>query len=331
MTPYLADPAYWTTNFPEAVMDSFRKDAEDTGIYGFPTQFTITGPFINRTLFEQAGVDVPSDVMDEPTWADWEAAAIEVAEVTGVPYAIAIDRSGHRMWGPSLSNGATFVNEDGSFTVDSPGFRATAEMLMRWHEEEITPKSVWIASSGEYAQARPDFVNGQLVVYMSGSWQIAGLANEIGTNFDWDAIPNPYGEGGSTGIPGGAVMAAMSTTAHPEEVAMVMDYLVQQDVLGEFTARTLFIPAHKGLIEAGVTYETDDANILQALDVFVGEAAKLSDEAYALQYSPIGFTLNTEIRDRLGQVLVGELTLDEAIVKIQEAVDAAYEQVYGAS
>jgi alpha-1,4-digalacturonate transport system substrate-binding protein len=329
LTPYLADAGYWTASFAEPVLNSFRKGADDMGIYGFPTQFTVTGPFINRTLFEQAGVDVPSDVMDEPTWADWEAAAVEVAEVTGVPYAIAIDRSGHRVWGPALSNGATFLNEDGSFTVDSPGFRATAETIIGWHEKEITPRGVWVESGGEYASARPEFVNGQLVMYMSGSWQIAGFAGEIGDTFDWDAVPNPYGVGGSTGIPGGAVMAGLTTTEHPEEVAMVMDYLTSEPVLTEFTAKTLFIPGHIGIAGKGVEYVTEDANVLQALNTFLAEVPKLSEEAYGLQYSPIGFSLNTNIRDRLSQVIVGEMTLDEAIVMIQETVDQAYAEVYG--
>ena len=39
------------------------------------TQLTITGPFINRTLFEQAGVAVPSDESDEVTWEEWAEAA----------------------------------------------------------------------------------------------------------------------------------------------------------------------------------------------------------------------------------------------------------------
>ncbi len=324
LTPYLPDAQYWLDNFAEPVLGSFRKGPDDTGIYGFPTQFTITGPFINRTLFDQAGVDVPSDVMEKPTWDDWTAAATEVANVTGVPYAIAIDRSGHRVWGPALSNGAHFLNADGSFTVDSPGFRKTAQMIIDWHTNKITPLGVWIESGGEYASAAPEFVNGQLVMYMSGSWQISSFSSQIGDSFEWQAVPNPWGDGGSTGIPGGAVMGAMNTTAHPEEVAMVMDYLVQEDVLGEFSARTLFIPGHKGLAAKGVDYVTDDPNVTQALGVFLAEVGKLSDEAYGLQYSPIGFVLNTNIRDRLSQVLTGEMTLDEAIVKIQEAVDQAY-------
>lgn len=323
MREYLEDPEYWEANFAEAVLDSFRLNPDDEGLHGFPTQFTITGPFINRTLFEQAGVDVPSEVMDEPTWADWVAAAEEVSEVTGVPYAVAIDRSGHRFWGPSVTMGATYLNEDGSITVDSPGFRETAEMLIDWHEREITPIEVWIGSGDQYASAKDEFVNGQLVFYMSGSWQIQSFGEQIGETFDWKAVPNPHGPGGSTGIPGGAVMAAMATTQHPEEVAMVMEYLVQEEVLGEFTARSLFIPGHIGVAQAGVDYQTDNPAVLDALNTFLAEVPKLADEAYGLQYSPLGFTLNTNIRDRLTQVLVGELTLDEAIERIQEAVDEA--------
>lgn len=321
MTDLLADPAYWEANFAEPVLNSFRKGPDDTGIYGFPSQFTITGPFINATLFEQAGVDIPGP---DATWFDWTEASVEVAEATGTPYAIAIDRTGHRFWGPALTNGATFVNEDGSITVDSEGFRATADLLIDWHESGITPVEVWVGSGDQYASARDYFVNGQLVMYMSGSWQVQAFSNDIGDSFDWRVVPNPSGVGGSTGIPGGAVIGAMNTTSHPAEVAQVMDYLVREDVLAEFTARTLFIPGHIGIAEAGVAYETDNPDVLNALNVFLAEVPKLSDQAYALQYSPIGFTLNTNIRDRLTQVIVGELTLDQAIERIQEEVDAAF-------
>lgn len=318
------DRDYWEANFAEPVLNSFRLGEDDTGLYGFPTQFTVTGPFINRTLFDQAGVDVPSDVMEEPTWDDWVAATTEVAEITGVPYAVAIDRSGHRFWGPSLSMGADYFDDDGRIVVDSEGFRDFANMFIEWHETGITPVEVWVGSGDTYSDAKDEFVNGQLVFYMSGSWQIGSFGEQIGETFDWAAVPNPYGPGGSTGIPGGAVMTAMNTTQHPEEVAMLMDYLVQEEVLGEFSARSLFIPGHIGLAESGVEYETDNASVQQALEIFLAEVPKLSDQAYGLQYSPVGFVLNTNIRDRLTQVLVDELTLDEAIERIQEAVDEGY-------
>lgn len=316
MTDMVESAEYWTSNFPTAVLDSLRAGDDDEGIYGFPTQFTVTGPYVNETLFEQAGVEIPGP---EATWDEWVEAAVEVAETTQTPYAVAIDRSGHRFWGPSVTLGATYVNEDGSFTVDSPGFRDTAEMIVSWHERDITPLEVWAGGGGGYAAANEFFVNGQLVFYMSGSWQIGQFAERIGDTFDWAAVPNPSGPGGSTGIPGGAVLVAFEGTEHPEEVSMLMDYLASEEILGEFSEQTLFIPGHIGLAEAGLDYPSN----AEPLNVFLSEIPKLAEEAYALQYHPQTFALNTAIRDRISQVIVGELTLDEAIVEIQETVDEA--------
>ncbi len=316
MSELVADVDYWLTNFPEPVLQSMRTGDDTTGIYGYPTQFTVTGPFINVTLFEQAGVDIPAD---GSTWEEWVAAAEQVATETGVPYAIAIDRSGHRVWGPALSRCATFANEDGTFTVDSPGFRSTAEMIIDWHTRGITPLEVWAGSGGGYAAANEFFINGELVMYMSGSWQVGQFTQRIGDAFDWRVIPNPSGDCGSTGMPGGAVMVALGGTEHPAEVARVMDYLASTDALRTFSQDSLFIPGHLGLIEEGLEYSASN----EALNAFAAEIPKFMPEAYTLQYHPFGFVLNTSIRDRLSQVIVGELTLDEAIVQIQSDVDTA--------
>jgi ABC-type glycerol-3-phosphate transport system substrate-binding protein len=161
LTPYVADPQYWLDNIPEAVLGSMQADAEDTGIYGYPTQFTVTGPFINVTLFEQAGVEIPAD---DATWEEWVAAATAVSEALSdsetTIYPVAIDRTGHRFWGPSLSRCATYINEDGTFTVDSPGFRSTAEMILGWHNDGLMPADVWGGSAGNYVPAAPYFIGG---------------------------------------------------------------------------------------------------------------------------------------------------------------------------
>jgi alpha-1,4-digalacturonate transport system substrate-binding protein len=58
IAPYV-DAAYWEDNFGKT-LDWYRGDPDDDGIYGMMTQLTITGPYINKTLFDQAGVEVPA-------------------------------------------------------------------------------------------------------------------------------------------------------------------------------------------------------------------------------------------------------------------------------
>lgn len=322
---YVADPDAWEANFGP-YLEWLRPEGDDSGIYGFQTQLTLTGPFINRTLFEQAGVEVPSDSSDAVTWEEWTAAAVEVAQATETPFAIAIDRSGHRVAGPAVSMGAVFFNDEGHPVVtDDEGLRQVMELIADWHAQGITPLEVWAGSGGTYAAANEFFVNGQLVMYMSGSWQVGQFDNTIGDAFDWEAVPNPCGASACTGMPGGAALVAFDRgdDSHPEEVARVMDYLTSPEVMAEFHARTLFLPGHLGLAAEGVAWDTESPSALKSLDVFTAEIANLQPLAYDLQAYPQNTVLFNAIRDRLTQVIVGELSMDDAIERAQADIDAA--------
>lgn len=320
LRPYLSDPAYWEENFGP-FLEWMQAEPGGTMIPGFMTQLTVTGPFINRTLFDQAGVAVPSDTSDQVTWEEWAAATKQVADATGT-FAMAMDRTGHRLAGPAVSQGATYFNADGyPALVGDEGFKKMAELMIQWHEDGTMLPEIWIGSAGSYAAANEPFINGQLALYMSGSWQVGQFANLIGDAFDWEAVPNPCGPAACTGIPGGAALVALTTSQHPEEVARVMEYLTQEDVMAEFYARTLFIPGHLGLAAKGVDFQTDLPQAKKSLEVFAAEVGKLEPLAYKLQgykYNTILFNAN---RDRLGQVLAGELTLDDAIARMQEDID----------
>lgn len=318
MTPYLSDPQYWEDNF-DPFLQWLRPPGETTGIYGFMTQLTVTGPFINRTLFDQAGVE---PLGEGAAWEEWAEVSRQVAEATGTPYAMAMDRSGHRLAGPAISMGATFFDAEGKPIVTDEGFHAMAELMVQWHEDGTMPLEIWGGTGGSYAAANEEFINGQLVFYISGSWQIGQFDSKIGDAFDWQAVPQPCGPTACTGMPGGAAVVAIKDTEHPEEVARVMEWLAQADILSEFYGRTLFLPAHLGLIESGIEFQTDKELTLAALNQFVANAGTLVPLSYELQGYPYNRLLFDAIRDRLSQVFVGELTLDDAITRIQEDVDA---------
>ncbi|MCA9998874.1 MAG: carbohydrate ABC transporter substrate-binding protein, partial [Anaerolineales bacterium] len=323
ISPYV-NAAYWEENFGP-FLNWVRPAGDTSGIYGMMTQLTVTGPYINKTLFDQAGVEVPTGNV---TWEEWAELSRQVAEATGTDFALAMDRTGHRFAGPAISQGAMYFDADGNPVVDDEGFRAMSQMLVDWHADGTMPLDVWAGSSG-YAPANEMFVNGQVVMYMSGSWQIGQFASTIGDNFDWQVVPNPCGPAACTGMPGGAALVPIKDTEHPAEVARVMDFLAQEDVLREFSARTLFIPGHLGLAASGVEYDTDLAAASNALSVFVSQVGELSPVAFDLQAYPFNFAIFNATRDRLTQVILGELTLDEAMVRIQEDVDQAIAEAGG--
>ena len=64
MTPYLKDAAAWEKNWSPQFLQALRPSGETKGLFGFPTQFTVSGPYINRTLFAQRRLK-PEDVLPE--------------------------------------------------------------------------------------------------------------------------------------------------------------------------------------------------------------------------------------------------------------------------
>ena len=312
LRPYLADAAYYEANFPKPILEAL-------GYGGFPDALTITGPYVNKTLFDQAGLEVPGE---GTTWAEWTDITKQVAEATGSQYAISIDRTGHRFAGPAMSMGATLLNPDGTFTVDTPGFRSFAETVKSWHDNAETPIEVWLSAEPVNSCIGP-FKSGQLVMCMSGSWQINGLVADVGDAFDWVVVPNPTGDGGSTGIAGGSAVVAFAGSKHPEAAARLVEFLIQAENYSEFSAGTLSLPAQSSVAAKGVEFKTDNPFVLGALSAYTNEVSKLTDQAVGLNVNSYAFAYYRNSANRIAQYLSGELTIDEMLVNLQKDIDTA--------
>lgn len=313
LRPLVKDAKYWDDNFG-AQADWMRPDGSNQ-ISGFMTQITLTGGFANKTLFEQAGVELPGP---KATWDDWAAAAKKVKESQQIPFAMAIDRSGHRITGPMLSYGANYIGPDGKPAPLDQGAKDFLTKFVNWTADGTFSKDVWVSAAGStYRAAADDFINGQLAFYYSGSWQVANLATKIGNSFDWVAVGSPCGPAACTGMPGGAALVAIKYTKNPKDVATVMDWFAREDIVREFSERTLFLPGHKGVIDkGGLDFKTDNAQAKAALTKFVEATKNTSDIALKLPGWRWSDTVYAALVTRIGQTLAGELKLEDAFQRI---------------
>jgi alpha-1,4-digalacturonate transport system substrate-binding protein len=317
MRSLLKDPGYWETNFGP-FLEWMRPAGDTKSIPGFMTQLTVTGAFVNKTLFEQAGVAMPGA---KSTWEDWAKAVKEVASKVQAPFPLALDRSGHRFYALAVSQGTQVFGANGEPEVVDEGFKRAAQLIYDWHRSGVMSKELWGSVSGTaYRGANDEFKNAQVVMYLSGSWQTSQFAKTIGDAFDWVTVPNPCGPGGCSSMPGGAGLVAFKTTQHPKEVARVMEYLASEPVLAEFYSRSLFVPGHLGLAKKGIDYPTASPDVAAALKAFTGSAAEISPIAYRAQgYTNSRIIFNAAI-SRLGQAVSGETSLEDAYKRINADV-----------
>ena len=321
LTPFV-DADAWEAAYG-AVLPWYRAGAPD-GIYGFHTEMTVTGPYVNLTMFEEAGVEVPEA---GATWEEWADAAAQVQDATGSYAGMVMDRSGHRMAGPAMSYGAKYFDDEGKLAIDD-GFKTFSQMMIDWHQSGLVPADIWPAVSGsKYANGNEMFFNQDTPFYMSGSWNTGNVQGNVGDKFDWSVVPVPCGPEGCGVMPGGAGLVAFkSGDAEQEEAAAnFVAWMAEAEQAREWYTRTFAIPAHAALQEAGLDYASAGAseNVASALDAFTkmaAAAAEQTPQAYDLQGNPKNFVIFNATTQYLAAAMNGELTLDEAIAKIEEEV-----------
>ncbi len=321
LTPYI-NAKNWEDNFG-STLPWMRVGAADKGIYGFMTQLTVTGPYVDKTLFDQTGVKMPGA---GATWDDWAKALGEVQAKGKVYSGMALDRTGHRFAGMAISMGAKYFDAAGnpSAVVDD-GFRGTAERIVRWHADGLMPPDIWPGAAGaKWKNAGDMFINGDTVMHVAGSWMIQKFQADIGDRFEWVVPAQPCGPAGCSAMPGGAAMVAFKATKHPEAVAKVMEFMASEPVLKEYYERTVQIPAHKAIAEKGLTYGKEVApQTVAALKQFTADFAKISPVAHQLQAYQRNVAIFNATVNYVAQSITGTLTLPQAYAKVQEEIDNA--------
>lgn len=156
-------------------------------VLSIPSDVTASGLFINKSLFEKAGVSFPASPSKTWTWTDFIAAANKVREKTGAKYSLTFDQSPSRLRAMVYEMGGKYVHADdsGKFSVDAATKKAV-NTFVGWNDDKTMPKSVWTSGADPSAM----FQSGDVVAYWSGVWQVASFADSI-KKFEWASVPTP--------------------------------------------------------------------------------------------------------------------------------------------
>lgn len=303
----------WINDFVKGWGDGAKLDDK---VIAAPLRVTSTGIFLNVDAFKKAGVAVP-DHATGWTWDEFVPKIKEVAEKSGTRYPLVWDVSASRWIVHEYQYGNHIYTEKEPVKVvmDEAAWTSTLDKFIDITKAAMPP-GLWSGASSD--NPKEIFTAGQAVAYMSGSWQIAGLADNA--HFAWQAGPTPRGTVASS-IYGGDYIVAFNTSQHLPEAIDFIKWITSPEIQGQYAKTFGMIPAN--MKAAAVKYDnpaaTEAITAMQA-ELNASPAYAATDQAWP-QMQAVWGTVKTAVT----QAVAGQVTSAEAISQIKKAADASLE------
>ncbi|MET9381722.1 extracellular solute-binding protein [Streptomyces sp. NPDC002928] len=294
-------------------------------VLSIPSDVTASGLYINKSLFEKAGVSFPTSPRNTWTWTDFIKAADEVREKTKAKYSLTFDQSPSRLRAMVYEMGGQYVHADdsGKFSVDDATKKAV-NTFVGWNDDKTMPKSVWTSGADPSAM----FQSGDVVAYWSGVWQVPAFAESI-KKFEWASVPTPAQPVQASDVNSGGMTVGFNNNADASAAATkFLSWLYEPAHYQALCEASGFLPVESGL-NPKYPFKSEAAQA----------AFKLYNESIPL-YAPISGYFNgaqtnwvlkgkslTEdpTKTELGKAINGQQSADKAL----ENIVAGYNQQVG--
>lgn len=292
------------TKYPESLVDLYTVGDVN---YGVPKDFDTIGVWVNKDLFERAGVELPSA---DWTWEDFQSTAAEISTALADEgsYGGAGGMDGQTTYYNTIVQAGGEVVDGDTSGYSSPESQAGVQF---WTDLIASGGSPTMAQLTD-TSADQWFTSGKLAMYWGGSWFRSALT-DVPFADSVDALPLPQGDEQATVIHGvsNVVAAASENKQAAQALQVFLAGEEAQRAQGEFGS---IMPAYEGTQEAFVD-SLPQAN----LQVFVD----------AVDYSrPLPVSANTSAwnaleSELLPQAFSGERPVAEVTEELAEQMDEA--------
>jgi len=295
-----------TSKFEPNALKLVGKDYKSDKISGLPIQYTTTNMYYNQDAFKAAGLTAPT--VDKPwTWDEVYKNAEILKSKGGVKYGLAVDPSRARYDTLMYANGGSLVEKNGdSFTITLNSAK-NVDTLDRFIKEngKTMPKAIW--SGGTTDNPADYFKNGDVGIYLSGSWNYNTFSNSI-KSFKLGVMPTPKGESSSSAIIGGGALA-IPNKGKNKDVAISFIKWMYSD-----TNFQTYLNNDKGLSALkNVQYKPADEKAAADYTILQAEVKSVTDSFMVDESSAWRSYLDSEYRDSIKKAVSGEVTAKKAL------------------
>lgn len=291
-------------------------DGED--IVGLMIGLSSVGMLLNIDLWEQAGVEFPTNADEGWSWHEFIEKLEEVIDNSDAQYGMVMDGSEHRLRAFLYQWGVGGYNED--FTGTFYGgelMREPLEFFVAMNDDRIMPRSVWLGAEDSISM----FKTGRIAAHMSTIGRIADY-NKTVSDFNWQAVSMPYEVGPATNH-GGNVLVAFNDTDLEEETKDFIRWLYTDDypaLLADFG----WLPAVAGFEDIEYPYRNEDWQVYLNETLIGSEMSAHDKKGERWDISDSGWNqVNNVIIENIRYHLNGDITMDEVLENISKTYGEA--------
>jgi raffinose/stachyose/melibiose transport system substrate-binding protein len=289
----------------------------DDALYGLGGEIEFIGMYVNETLLEEAGLQVPENAEDLPEFC------AQAQEQGFIPIAF------------GNSPGWQSFHQFGMVTNNALGIEETQTMLFGgeadWTRPELVEATTLFfetmldagcfipdVNAINYDDANALFFSGQALAHTTGTWLIGDIERGA-PDYEITMRPFPAIAGKTPVLPAGIGSAwfMSASTEHPDEAAMLLDYLFSDESVKTWLTKGRIIPP--------VVFDPAEAELtpLQsfAVETLQGVEQGATDLGFYIDTAaPEAF--NAMMQDGFQAVLAKTKTPEQQLADLQEAWDA---------
>ncbi len=292
----------------ETTLEAFQIGSKQ---YGLPTKFSNVVLIYNKDLFDEAGIDYPTN---DWTWDEELEAAQAIRALGDGIFGVSRPIQTHEFYKTVVQNGGSMMNVDQTeFTLNSvENIEALGMMIDRINETNVTPNAEQLGGMGDWDL----FLSGRLGMIVTGIWAFSTFADEA--DFDWDIVVEP-------GI--------KTKATHFFSDAVVVSSKSKQQEAGAKFAAFLSGSEEAALLRADANWDLPVALTDEVVDTYKSITPPLNKQAVfdSLDYlvTPPSLERFNEIADDLksylDRAIAKELTAKEALDQAQAFISSKYE------
>ncbi len=286
-------------------------------VYGFPRDIGLEVLYYNKDIFDEVGVDYPTD---DWTWDDLLAAAeqLTVVEASGrvARYALGMEGGKYALWlGQNRGGILDDMRNPSKCTLTEPAAMEGVKFFADMMNNNYAMRDANLGQAGGDAAV---FQSGQVAMIIQNSSRVSAF-NAADMNYDVAVVPIPSGGQRSATAGGGAWV--MSSGGGNKEAAWTFLSWLQSTDGGQrvYTASGEIFPALQSTARSDAFLGQDQPPANRQAFLTEGENAKVGAFGYFPEWGELDGSI---LGPGLQAIWTGEATPEEALPDICAQVDA---------